>query len=145
MSDQDFLPALANENSVREFSSRLLELAGVFQAVLHNLSETDRAFATAGYGVLMEVYGLRTRAYILMNDPENHTVDSLGFSQREMLSILDKVSSVAPLANRVSVVGSMVLAVATFTVSLGADRAKVVNFLFKTLCDDVDEWMALPC
>lgn len=145
MSDQDFLPALANEDSVREFSSRLLELAGVFQAVLHNLSETDRAFATAGYGVLMEVYGLRTRAYILMNDPGNHIANSLGFSQQEMLSILDKVSSVVPLANRVSVVGSMILFVATFTVSLGEDRAKVVDFLFKTLCDDVDEcgWRCL--
>jgi len=89
MSDQEFFPALANADSVKEFSSRLLELAGVFQAALHNISEADRAFAGSGYGVLMEVYGLRTRAYILMNDPESHIVNSLEFSQDEMLSLFE--------------------------------------------------------
>ncbi|MBA1184137.1 hypothetical protein [Stutzerimonas stutzeri] len=145
MSDQEFFPALANADSVKEFSSRLLELAGVFQAALHNISEADRAFAGSGYGVLMEVYGLRTRAYILMNDPESHIVNSLEFSQDEMLSLFDRLSSVTRAITSLKIAGAMVLSVATFTVSLGEGRDKIVNFLFKMLCDDVDEWMALSC
>lgn len=143
MPDQEFLPALANEDSVKEFSSRLLELVGVFQAALHSISETDRAFASSGYGVLMEVYGLRTRAYILMNEPGRHIVNSLNFSQQEMLSLFDKVSGAVLVANNLKIVSSMALSVATFTVSLGEDKAKVVNFLFKSLCDDVGEWAVL--
>jgi len=145
MSDQEFFPALANADSVKEFSSRLLELVGVFQAALHNISEADRAFAGSGYGVLMEVYGLRTRAYILMNDPGSHIVNSLEFSQDEMLSLFDRISSVTRAISSLKIAGAMVLSVATFTVSLGEGRDKVVNFLFKMLCDDVDEWMALSC
>lgn len=140
MSRQDCLPALANEGSVKEFSSRLLELAGVFQTALHNISEADRTFAVSGYGVLMEVYGLRTRAYILMNDSGSHIVNSLNFSQDEMLSLFDRISSVTRFINSLKAASSMVLSVATFTVSLGDGRAKVVNFLFKMLSDDVAEW-----
>lgn len=140
MSGQNYLPALTDASSVKEFSSRLLELVGVFQAALHRISEVDRAFAGRGYGVLMEVYGLRTRAYILMNDPGSHMVNSLTFSQHEMLSLLDRVSSVARVANDLKIASSMVLSVATFTVSLGQDRAKVVSFLFETLSDDVAKW-----
>ncbi|MGU2390857.1 hypothetical protein ACSEOD_03330 [Pseudomonas aeruginosa] len=142
MSDQVFFPALANAESVKEFSSRLLELVGVFQTALHNISETDRAFASRGYGVLMEVYGLRTRAYILMNDPGSHIVNYLDFSQHEMLSLFDRVYSVVRAINSLKVVSSMVLSVATFTVSLGEDRAKTVNFLFNALCHDMAEWEA---
>ncbi|WP_217474364.1 hypothetical protein [Stutzerimonas stutzeri] len=143
MSDQEFFPALANAGSVKEFSSRLLELVGVFQAALHNISENDRAFAGSGYGVLMEVYGLRTRAYILMNDPESHIVNSLEFSQDEMLSLFDRISGVTRTMNSLKVASAMVLSVATFTVSLGEGRDKVVNFLFKMLSDDVAEWERL--
>lgn len=142
MLNQNFFPALANEGSVKEFSTRLLELVGVFQAALHNISETDRAFAGSGYGVLMEVYGLRTRAYILLNDSESHVVNSLGFTQDEMLSLFDRVSSVARVVSSLKIASAMVLSVATFTVSLGEGRGKVVNFLFKMLCDDVVEWEA---
>jgi len=140
MSDQKFFPALANADSVKEFSSRLLELVGVFQAALHNISETDRTFAGSGYGVLMEVYGLRTRAYILMNDPESHIVNSLGFSQDEMLSLFDRISGMTRAMSNLKIVSAMVLSVATFTVSLGEGRDKVVNFLFKMLSDDVAGW-----
>lgn len=140
MSDKNYFPALADADLVKEFSSRLLELVGVFQAELHRVSETDRAFAGGGYGVLMEVYGLRTRAYILMNDPGNHIVDSLSFSQHEILSLLDRVASVARVTSNLKAANSMVLSMATFTVSLGQDRANVVNFLFKALSDDVAKW-----
>ena len=143
MSDQEFFPALANADAVKEFSSRLLELVGVFQAALHNISEADRTFAGSGYGVLMEVYGLRTRAYILMNDPESHIVNSLEFSQDEMLSRFDRVSSVTRAINSLKIASAMVLSVATFTVSLGEDRARIVNFLFNALRHDVAEWEAL--
>jgi len=142
MSDQDFLSALAGEVSVREFSSRLLELVGVLQATLHHLSEVDRSFAGAGYGVLMEVYGLRTRAYILLNDSGNHVVNFLEFSQRDLLSLFDRISKVVRMVNSLKVASSIVVSVATFTVSLGEDRAKIVNFLFRTLYDDVAEWEA---
>ncbi|MCY1367987.1 hypothetical protein D9M69_549450 [compost metagenome] len=91
----------------------------------------------------MEVYGLRTRAYILMNEPGRHIVNSLNFSQQEMLSLFDKVSGAVLVANNLKIVSSMALSVATFTVSLGEDKAKVVNFLFKSLCDDVGEWAVL--
>ncbi|WP_395505528.1 hypothetical protein [Ectopseudomonas hydrolytica] len=143
MSDQEFFPALANAGAVKEFSSRLLELVGVFQAALHNISEADRTFAGSGYGVLMEVYGLRTRAYILMNDPESHIVNSLEFSQDEILSLFDRVSSVTRAINSLKIASAMVLSVATFTVSLGEDRARIVNFLFNALRHDVAEWEAL--
>ncbi len=103
----------------------------------------DKAFAGSGYGVLMEVYGLRTRAYILMNDSGNHVVNSLDFSQEEMLSVFDRISKVARVIDSLTVASSMVLSVATFTVSLGKDRARIVNFLFNALRHDVAEWEAL--
>lgn len=140
MSDQGSLVALVDEKLVREFSSRLLDLAGVLQAALHHLSGVDKSFAGAGYGVLMEVYSLRTRAYILLNDSSSHVVKSLDFSQHDLLSLFDRVSIVVRSLKSLKVVNSIVVSVATFTVSLGEDRARIVNFLFKSLCDDVAGW-----
>lgn len=140
MSEQFASRALSDQLLVREFSSRLLDLVGIFQAELQNISVVDKTFAGSGYGVLMEVYGLRTRAYILMNDPGNHIVSSLDFSQHEMLSLIDRISSLVQAKNDFKSVSSMILSIATFTVSLGEDRAKIVNFLFKMLYDDVAEW-----
>ncbi|RRW01106.1 hypothetical protein EGJ30_20725 [Stutzerimonas stutzeri] len=78
-----------------------------------------------------------------MNDPESHIVNSLEFSQDEMLSLFDRVSSVTRAINSLKIASAMVLSVATFTVSLGEDRARIVNFLFNALRHDVAEWEAL--
>lgn len=141
-SEQGSLPALADEKSIKEFSSWLLELAGSLQATLHQLSAVDKLFTGSGYGVLMEVYGLRTRAYILLNDSANHIVNSLDFSQGDLLLLFDRVSRVVPAVSSLKIASSIVLSVATFTVSLGEDRSKIVNFLFRSFCDDLAEWEA---
>lgn len=141
-SERSFSHALSDEASIKEFSHWLLELVGCMQAALHQLSTVDKLFAGSGYGVLMEVYGLRTRAYILLNDSENHVVNSLDFSQGDLLSLLDRISRVVPFVDSLKIASSIVLSVATFTVSLGEDRSKIINFLFRSLCDDVAEWEA---
>lgn len=143
MSQQLASRALSDRLLVEEFSSRLLDLVGIFHVELQNISMADKAFAGSGYGVLMEVYALRTRAYILMNDSRNHVVNSLDFSQEEMLSVFDRISKVARVIDSLKVASAMVLSVATFTVSLGEDRTRIVNFLFNALRNDVAEWEAL--
>ncbi|HGW4092860.1 hypothetical protein [Pseudomonas aeruginosa] len=143
MSDQGSLPALIDECAVREFASGVLGLAADLQASLHRLSGSDKTFAVVGYGLLMEVYGLRTRSHILSNDSANHVVNSLSFSQSDLLSLFDRISRVARVVDDVRVATSIVISVATFTVSLGADRARVVNFLFGALCDEAAEWEVL--
>lgn len=140
MSDQGSLPALIDEFAVREFASGVLGLAADLQASLHRLSGSDKSFAVVGYGLLMEVYGLRTRSHILSNDSANHVVNSLSFSQNDLLSLFDRISRVARVVDDIRVAASIVISVATFTVSLGVDRARVVNFLFGALCDEAAEW-----
>lgn len=140
MSDQSSLPALIDECAVREFASGLLGLAADLQASLHRLSGIDKSFAVVGYGLLMEVYGLRTRSHILSNDATNHVVNSLNFSQCDLLSLFDRISRVVRAVDDLRVATSIVISAATFTVSLGVDRAKVVNFLFGALCEEVAEW-----
>lgn len=140
MSGQNFLPALGSECAVKEFASRLLGVAAELQASLHRLSGSDSSFAAVGYGLLMEVYGLRTRSHILSNDSANHVVNALNFSQLDLLSLFDRVSTAVRAVDDLRVATSIVLSVATFTVSLGVDRARVVNFLFGALCDEVAEW-----
>ena len=134
------MSALTDSKSVKEFSSWLLELAGALQEKLHHLSGADVSFARLGYGVLMEVYGLRTRASILFNDSDNHKVKALKFSQDDLMSTFGRISRVVPKVNSLKAVNAIVLTVATFTVSLGEDREKVVNFLFAALCDEVAGW-----
>lgn len=140
MPGRDYMLALTDEKSVREFSSRLLDLVGVFQAELQRLSVSDSSFPVSGYGVLMEVYGLRTRANILLHDAGNHIVDSLGFSQSDLLSLFDRIFRAIPFATNLRAASSLVLSVAIFTVSLGEGKARVVNFLYKELCDEVAQW-----
>lgn len=132
--------ALANETSVKEFSVHLLGLADTSQKALHRLAESDSNFVVGAYGILVEVYGLRTRAYTLMNDSANHVVDSLEFSQTNLLELMGRVSHVVKLAKSHSVANSLVVSMATFSMSLSRDKAKVVNFLFQSICDDLDAW-----
>lgn len=140
MSDQDYLSALKDEACVREFSARLLDLTGVLQMALQRLSEIDKSFANIGYGVLTEVYGLRTRSYMLLNDSSGHTVGFLSFSQRDLLSLFDRIARVVRNTNDLGVIRSVVWSVATLAVSLGEGREKSVDFLFKVLCDDISGW-----
>lgn len=129
--------ALASIEAVREFSESLLKAANAFQSALHNISKTDMAFGDAGYGVLMEVYGIRTRAYLLQNDASNHIVCGLTFTQHDLLDMSMRAAKVAEVATTLKQVRSIVLSVATFSVSLGADRAKVVGALYEFLMDDI--------
>ncbi|KAB0549072.1 hypothetical protein F7R01_16780 [Pseudomonas argentinensis] len=145
MSEKFSSRALSDQFLVKEFSSWLLSFVGESQAALQSVSVADKSFAVSGYGVLMELYGLRTRAYILMNDPGAHVVSCLDFSQEEMLSLFDRVSSVVRTTSTLKSASAMVLSVATFTVSLGEGRGKIVSFLFKTLCDEVSGWEASLC
>ncbi len=140
MSDMTTSRALANEASVKEFSVHLLDLAGTAQKALHRLAESDSNSVAYAYGILVEVYGLRTRAYTLINDSANHIVDSLEFSQTNLLDLMGRVSHVIKLAKSHSVANSVVVSMATFSISLSRDKAKVVNFLFQSICDDLDAW-----
>ena len=140
MSERNYLSALKDEECVRAFSARLLDLTGVLQMALQRLSGTDKSFANIGYSVLTEVYGLRTRSYMLLNDSGGHTVGSLSFSQYDLLSLFDRITRVVCNANDLGVVRSVVLSVATLAVSLGEGREKSVDFLFKVLCDDISGW-----
>jgi len=137
MPDQISFPALVDEAAVKEFSAHLLDLVGFLQTELHRLSGVDSSLVGSSYGVLMEIYGLRTRAYILLNDSKSHVVGALGFSQGELISMLDRISAVVRAIGSLKVLASLVMSIATFTVSLGEGKVKVVNFLFKEICDEL--------
>lgn len=132
--------ALASTESVKRFSSLLLELVGDLQSALQRLSEVDRSFTSSGYAILMEVYGLRTRSYILLNDPASHVVSSLSFTQQDLLDLVGRLKGMARNADDLKVVNAIVLSIATFTVALGDGRDSVVNFLFDSLRCDVSAW-----
>ena len=135
--EESFAPALATVESVKEFSASLLQAADVYQRALHRISINDLAFADSGYTVLTEVYGLRNRAYVLQNDAENHIVANLSFTQRDLVEIISRAAKAVNDAVSLKRLQSIVLSIATFAVSLGEDRAKVVEFLYESLRLDI--------
>lgn len=131
-------PALSSIANVKEFSMRLLETAAAFQAALHRLSITDTAFADSGFAVLAEIYGIKARAFGLQNDPDNHVLSGLGFTQTDLLTLFDGVKEkTAHHAISLRALRSIVVSVATFSVSLGEGREKVVEFLYGALGRDI--------
>ncbi|UPQ83624.1 hypothetical protein M0M42_04235 [Pseudomonas knackmussii] len=135
--EQSAAPALATVECVKEFSASLLQAADAYQRALHRISINDLAFADSGYTVLTEVYGLRNRAYVLQNDAVNHIVTSLHFTQRDLVDLVSSAAKAATDAVSLKRLQSIVLSIATFTVSLGEDRAKVVEFLYESLRSDI--------
>ena len=131
--EQSAAPALATVECVKEFSASLLQAADAYQRALHRISINDLAFADSGYTVLTEVYGLRNRAYVLQNDAANHIVTNLNFTQRDLVDLVSRAAEAANVAVSLKRLQSIVLSIATFTVSLGEDRAKVVEFLYESL------------
>ncbi|MBC8648386.1 hypothetical protein GYM54_01360 [Pseudomonas sp. MTM4] len=130
-------PALATVECVREFSASLLQAADAYQRALHRISIDDLAFADSGYTVLTEVYGLRNRAYVLQNDAANHIVANLSFTQRDLMDLISRAAKAVNDAVSLKRLQSIVLSIATLTVSLGDDRAKVVEFLYESLRSDI--------
>lgn len=131
-------PALSSIASVKQFSMSLLETAAAFQAALHRLSATDTAFADSGFAVLTEICGIKARAFVLQNDPANHALSGLGFSQSDLLALFDDViEQSAHPAMPLSILRSIVVSVATFSVSLGEGREAVVDFLYTTLIREI--------
>lgn len=135
--------ALSSIASVKEFSMRLLESAAAFQAALHGISAADTAFADAKFAVLTEIYGVKARAFVLQNDPANHVLGGLGFSQSDLLALFDDVTvKTTHPAISLSMLRSIVISVATFSVSLGEGREEVVDFLYTILSRDI---LTLEC
>ncbi|MCS4065205.1 hypothetical protein [Pseudomonas putida] len=134
--------ALANEVSVKEFSELILHLSMAFQEALRRLAGQDKAFPSEGYAMLTEAYGLRTRANILYLTPSMHVVQDLNFTQAIMLEKLEEVLSCLGNVTDLHVVNAMLVSVITLASALGDGRAKVVGFLFETLCCDLDSWKA---
>ncbi|MFK0093563.1 hypothetical protein [Pseudomonas sp. NPDC090592] len=134
--------ALANEVSVKEFSELILNLSMAFQEALRRLAGQDEAFPSEGYGMLTEAYGLRTRANILYLTPSTHVVQDLSFTQATMLEKFGEILSCLGNATNLHVVNVMLVSVLTIASALGDGRAKVVEFLFETLCSDLESWRA---
>lgn len=139
----DLPPALASDASVREFSEVILKLSMAFQEALRRLAEQDEDFPSEGYGMLTEVYGLRARANILYLTPSTHVVQSLNFSQTAVLGRLEEVLKCLNDVTDLHAVSSMLVSVITIASALGVGRAKVVEFLFETLCVDLESWKKL--
>ncbi|MFJ3483518.1 hypothetical protein ACIPL1_09050 [Pseudomonas sp. NPDC090202] len=136
----DLSPALASDASVKEFSEVILHLSMAFQEALRRLSGKNEAFTSEGYGMLTEAYGLRTRANILYLTPSTHVVQELSFSQRAMLDKFDEILSCLNEVSDLHTVNSILVSVITIASALGAGRAKVIDFLFETLCVDLSTW-----
>jgi len=131
-------PALSSIANVKQFSMSLLETAAAFQAALHRLSATDTAFADSGFAVLTEIYGIKARAFVLQNDPANHALSGLDFPQSDLLALFDDVTEkITHPAMSLSLLRSIVVSVATFSVSLGEGREAVVDFLYSILKRDI--------
>ncbi|WP_338523598.1 hypothetical protein NUH87_28360 [Pseudomonas batumici] len=139
----DFSPALASDACVKEFSEVILHLSMAFQEALRRLAGQDEAFPSEGYGMLTEAYGLRTRANILYLAPSTHTVQALSFSQTTLLVKLEEVLDLLSAVIDLHTVNSILVSVMTIASALGEGRAKVVEFLFETLCADLESWKAL--
>ncbi|TWI49641.1 hypothetical protein IQ22_03964 [Pseudomonas duriflava] len=125
--------ALVSIETVKEFSSELIVLANVFQDELQRISRIDCEAAERSYGVLMEIYGLRTRANILFNDAVHHTVEGLDFTQQELMGLVEQVKYLMPSITTIKTANTIILSVATFSVALGEGRGKVVKFLMDNL------------
>lgn len=136
----DLSPALGNDASVKEFSEVILHLSMAFQEALRRLAGQDEAFPSEGYGMLTEAYGLRTRANILYLTPSTHVVQALNFSQTAMLSKCKEIESCLGNVTDLHIVNEILVSVITFASALGGGRAKVVEFLFETLCADLESW-----
>lgn len=134
--------ALASEDSVKEFSELILHLSMAFQEALRRLAGQNAAFSSEGYGMLTEAYGLRTRANILYLTPSTHVVKDLNFTQATMLEKFEEVLSCLGSATDLYIVNSMLVSVLTIASALGDGRAKVVGFLFESLCCDLELWRA---
>ncbi|QTH15068.1 hypothetical protein C4C32_03935 [Pseudomonas corrugata] len=136
----DLAPALASDASVKEFSEVILHLSMAFQEALRRLAGQDEAFPSEGYGMLTEAYGLRTRANILYLTPSTHVVQRLNFSQTAMLGKLEEVLNCLDVITDLHTINSILVSVITIASALGEGRAKVVEFLFETLCTDLESW-----
>lgn len=134
--------ALASEVGVKEFAELILHLSMAFQEALRRLAGQDEAFPSEGYGMLTEAYGLRTRANILYLTPSTHVVQDLSFTQAAMLEKFEEVLSCLGNVTDLHTVNAMLVSVITIASALGEGRAKVVGFLFETLCCDLELWKA---
>lgn len=134
--------ALRSEINVKEFSEQILHLSMAFQEALRRLAGQDQAFPSEGYGMLTEAYGLRTRANILYLTPSTHVVQDLSFTQATLLEKFEEIMNCLDNAVDLHVVNAMLVSVITIASALGEGRAKVVDFLFETLCSDLDSWRA---
>lgn len=133
-------PALATDANVKEFSEVILHLSMAFHDALRRLAGQDEAFPSEGYGMLTEAYGLRTRANILYLTPSTHVVRGLTFTQTAMLEKFEEVLRCLGDVVNLHTVNAVLVSVITIASALGEGRATVVEFLFETLCLDLEFW-----
>lgn len=85
------------------------------------------------YGLLVEEYGLRTRAAILRNSAAAHVVSNANLDQSALISVLQSVVAAIPSTTHLSTLRSLIAGVSTLCVSVSPGKGKAVDFLAQEL------------
>ncbi len=132
-------PALSNADQVREVAHNFFRIADLLHRRL-NAGPTQSAEASAStdlYRLLVEEYGLRSRAAILLNDAGAHIINNATLSQQALLELLANSGvyiSQEPSPQRLR---SLVASVNTLCAGISPGKGHVIDYLAKELRQDL--------
>lgn len=92
------------------------------------------------YGLLVEEYGLRTRAGILRNDAATHVVGNAVVEQEQLVKVLAEAGAVLTGLAHLSQIRSLIAVVSALCVGISPGKGRIVDFLAKELDSDLQEF-----
>lgn len=133
MHKQNISQALASEEQVRELASVFIKISEAIHQALRELTVGEQKNAAPAYALLTEEYALRSRANMLMIEPNRFARPGLETTQQEMLDTLEAIYLKLKSACAVEDLSEMITSVLLFANSTASKKNYIATFLLEDL------------
>ena len=102
-----------------------------------SLTQGNGEPSDALYGLLIEEYGLRTRAGILRNSAKAHVIENASVNHSDLIQLLRSSAETIGKIDDLLQLTRLTTTISTLCVSINPGKGHVVDFLVRELQDDL--------
>lgn len=103
-----------------------------------SLTQGNSEPSDALYGLLIEEYGLRTRAGILRNSAKAHVINNSSVDHSDLIQLLRKSAETISKIDDLLPLTRLTTTISTICVGINPDKGHVVDFLVNELQEDLN-------
>lgn len=139
--NENLTGALSTTEDLIAIADLMSKIADTLHHTLRAISDVQSVPSEKLYALITEEYGLRTRLGILRGDRSNRVVEGVEITQKELESLLVRVTETINKTRSLEVLGSLVNFISVLCIAIFPGKSRVLNFVISDLLIEIDKQM----